>query len=262
LSLKFTICVLALWPAAAAAQAPPTLEERDAILDEAREFALRYTESLPDFLCTETVHRFVQPRAMDWMALDTLTVDLAFSEKGERYKLVAIDGKPTNKAFGKTGGFTSSGDFGTLLEWIFRPKSQTRFEFQGCSDLRGREACAFEYHVDRAHSGYTLDVNSLLFANRVISGFGGTVSIDRKTHEVVSLAHAPEGLPLDWSVRETHSTLDYDYAQIEGRRFLVPRRAEMFVKMRDGSGRRNVMEFDNFRKFTAESFVTFDRDKD
>ena len=88
--------VLAAPPALAKrASAPP---EASAILEKGRDKALAYARSLPDFVCTEVIHRYrlqttnrVQVRgepnstsSTDWAPIDKLTVRLSFSQQEGR----------------------------------------------------------------------------------------------------------------------------------------------------------------------------------
>src|SRR5260221_11393558 len=105
----------------AAAQDSPLSPEETQIIAEARELARQYTASLPNFICTETIRRSQLPRrSQTWRLLDTIAVDVAFSDQGERYNLLTIDGKPTRKSFKDIGGAQSDAEFGTLLQWIFQ----------------------------------------------------------------------------------------------------------------------------------------------
>ena len=86
----------------------PTAEEATALIEKARAAALSYTASLPNFLCTEMVHRYQDPRGDNrWQRLDELTVKLSFFERHEEYKLMEINGKPTLLDYQNTGGPTS-----------------------------------------------------------------------------------------------------------------------------------------------------------
>ena len=41
---------------------PPSSEEQAAILDDVRQYALGYSQNLPDFICTEVTRRLARPR--------------------------------------------------------------------------------------------------------------------------------------------------------------------------------------------------------
>src|SRR5271157_1131553 len=95
---------------------PPSSEEQAAILDDVRQYALGYSQNLPDFICTEVTRRLAAPapgtryggRAGDsphWQALDTLTVRLSYFEQKEDYKLILHNSAPvTNQDVRSAGG--------------------------------------------------------------------------------------------------------------------------------------------------------------
>ena len=74
---------------AAQASAP---NDRQRTLDTARELALQFTGSLPDFVCTETVQRTVMVGSVRNTLTDRLTIDVTYFGRKEQYKLVAING--------------------------------------------------------------------------------------------------------------------------------------------------------------------------
>ena len=135
---------------------PPAPDEQRRILEKSREVALQYTASLPDFICTETVVRYGLAKGA-WKQRDTLTVGLAYSEKGEQYRLLAIGGRPTTKSLNSVGGFRSNGEFGSLLKWIFHPESATSFEWERWTNLRRQRLMVFSYRIDREHSHYNMN---------------------------------------------------------------------------------------------------------
>ena len=53
--------------------------------------------------------------------------------------------------------------------------------------------------------------------------------------------------------------MDYDYAEVGGRRFLLPVRAESRIATVEGQTR-NVIEFQDYRKFTSETSITFEKE--
>src|SRR5262245_25371851 len=111
------IILVASLTCSAAAQGSPLSPEERQIIQKARELALEYTAKLPNFICTETIRRSQLPRrSQTWKLLDTIAVDVAFSNQGERYKLLTINGKPTRKSFKDIGGIRSDSEFGTLLQ--------------------------------------------------------------------------------------------------------------------------------------------------
>jgi hypothetical protein len=239
----------------AGAQDNVSMSEQTQIIERAREIALLYTANLPNFISTETIRRSgLSKGSQTWKPLDTLTVDVAFSDKGERYNMLAINGKPTKKTFSQVGGAKSDGEFGTILRWIFRTESATKFHWERSEELRGRPMYVFSYDIEQNHSVYIVGTNQL----RMITAFGGLVYVDRETSQVMRITHAPSGIPAYWPLVTVSGDLDYGFAEISGHKFLLPLHAEQTFAMRDGRQARNTMDFDNYRKFTAEATLKFE----
>ena len=237
----------------------PSAAEQAAAIEKTRALALQYTAGLPNFLCTETVSRYVGAKGLQpWKPRDTLKLDVAYSEKGERYKMLEIDGQPTTKTLAGVGGVTQNGEFGSLLQWIFDPDSATQFQWEHWTNLRGRPALVFTYRIDQSHSRYTLNWNSAWKKYHTTSGMRGAVYIDRETAQVMRFSAEADGLPGGFPVLRTPSIVDYDYFAISGQRFLLPRHIDSRVFSKDGNFR-NVVEFGNYRKFASDAKVTFDK---
>ena len=92
----------------------PSDAEAAALIERSRQKALDYTNSLPDFICSELIRRYTAPAVggSAWTLTDALTVKLGYSQQTEMHKLESIDGKPTDRTFDDVGGATNSGEFG------------------------------------------------------------------------------------------------------------------------------------------------------
>ena len=66
-----------------------------------------------------------------------------------------------------------------------------------------------------------------------------------------------QGIPRGFPMQEARSRLDFDFIDLSGQAFLLPLKAQAFVR----TGRlltRNELEFRLYRKFTAEATITFE----
>ena len=237
------------------APATPSPEQQAAAIEKARTIAIAYSASLPNFLCTEMVHRYhAGTGSQNWKEDDLLKVALAYSDKGERYRLLEINGKPTSKSLNSTGDMWSSGEFGSILGLIFANESAAQFQWERWSILRGRAALVFSFRVDQAHSGYHVAWKS----KGAIVGLAGKVYLDRETHQVMRLGYEAEGIPATSPILRTFCLVDYEYAEVGGQSFLLPKRADSRVVLKGGQDR-NVLSFGAYRKFSGEATVTFDK---
>jgi hypothetical protein len=257
MSARKYLAIVALLAAGAPATAQQLEPEQASLLEQAREAALRYSNSLPDFLCTEVVRRIHAQGHSGWRDLDTLTVKLSYFGHREDYKLIEIDGKPTLLEYEFVAGAVSTGEFGTRLYSVFDPRSHGDFRWKGWSTLRERRVARFSYRIARANSNYRLAYGpELAEQNAIVVAYHGDVYVDEETHMALRLtlrAEIPHGFPIN----SNESSVDYEFAAVGGKQYLLPSHATSMAK----SGTyiaENIVEFRDYRKFQAEATVTFD----
>jgi hypothetical protein len=257
-SARKHLAIFALLAVGAPATAQQLAPEQASLLEQAREAALQYSASLPDFLCTEVVRRTHDPRGNGrWQDLDTLTVTLSYFGHREDYKLTEIDGEPTSLDYELVAGAWSAGEFGTRLYSLFDPRSQGDFRWKGWSTLRERRVARFSYRIGRENSNYRLVYGSeLAEPNAIIVAYHGDVYVDEETHMALRLtlrAEIPHGFPIN----ANDSAVDYEFAEVGGKRYLLPSHARSMAKSGKYAAENNV-EFREYRKFHAEATLTFD----
>lgn len=237
---------------------PPSSEEQAAILDAVRQYALEYSEKLPDFVCHETMTTYAAPRreGAGWSKVSDIDSSLTYFKKKEGYRPIMKDGKLTSLEYEKLKGSKSVGDFGTMLRGIFEPASQTRFEWRTWSAWDGQPAMDFSYRVAQDHSNYQITVED----NRSVTpGYSGYFVIDAKTHVIRKLTLVAEDLPHDFPVQSAESTLQYKDQDLSGHTFLLP--SDFEAVMSGPEGRDKIEKhFSIYRKYTADSEVTFGDD--
>src|SRR5260370_18071921 len=156
------LALFALLAASVRAMEEEVDAEQAGLLEKAREAAMRYSASLPDFICTEVVRRAEDPYGNGrWRPLDSLTVKLSYSDRKEDYKLMLINGKPTLLDFMYAGGALSTAEFGTRLDSVFDPRSRGDFRWKGWSTLRKRRVARLTYRIEREHSNFLLQYGTV-----------------------------------------------------------------------------------------------------
>ena len=91
----------------------------------------------------------------------------------------------------------------------------------------------------------------------VAAGQHGFVYIDRDSRAVVRIFAEADSIPPDFPVQSSSTLLDYEFTAVGGRSFLLPLRAG--VRLGTAAMQtRNDVEFHTYRKFSADSTVTFD----
>jgi len=241
-----------------AADPPPSPQEQARFLAGARQNAMDYAKSLPDFLCTQRIERYTGPT---WR--DTLTVQLGYYQGKEQYSLAAINGRRTAEPYESISGLTNYGDFGSVLRSILGTNSAAAFQFRQWTSIRGRPAAIYSYRLAAADSDYGLIYGLAGETVRKVVGLTGEVALDRETQAVLRLTYTADEIPAEFPVRSSRTRVAYDYAEIGGRRYLLPSDAEVEMQVQQPPVRglartfRSVVSFRSYRKFSSDSTVHF-----
>ncbi len=246
---------------------PPSSEEQAAIIDDVRQYALNYSNTLPDFICTQVTRRFQAPLPGTrwggpaggdprWQALDTLQIRLSYFEKREHYVVVLMNNAIVNQDYSKVGGSKAFGEFGSMMREIFEPSTEARFGWDHWGLLRGKRVMAFNYRVRLDRSHFQIAVDDKL---RITTAYRGVVEVEPDTHAVVRIVQEAENIPSDFPMKETTDVLDYDYQELSGHTFLLPLKSQVIMKTMEGIVRLEE-EFRLYRKYSADSEIKFDAD--
>lgn len=265
------LAVFALSASMAWAQRPSETEAA-AIFEKARGRALAYARSLPDFVCTEIIHRFGEtrppvrgyrqpdsiptPAPHHWLPTDKLTVRLSYSQQKEEHKLLLLDDKPTVRTYENLSGGTGTGEFGGTLLNIFAVESQTSFKWQSWRTVRRHRAAVFTYTVDAAHSRYMVLNGMAGDDHEAIVAFHGDLEVDRETGEILHFTYIADQIPKAVNLDLVSTTVDYDFADVGGRDYLLPAHSATEII----SPRLSVLnnsDFREYRKFSADSTIDF-----
>jgi hypothetical protein len=218
-----------------------------------------YTRSLPDFLCTETVNRWVDPTGKeDWRAGSTVVADLSYFEQKENYKVLTVDGKPAKGTLTDLDGTISQGEFGSLLAVIFSPGSQAEYRWDHWTVLRKRPTSVYFYRVTASHHPHELHERTSSGSVIAVVGLHGFVYVDQATASVMRISFVAEDIPSGFPVQRATTVLDYDYAKIGDDPYLLPLRVEVRIDSKGGASL-NSVQFQNYRKFKADTTVSFEK---
>jgi hypothetical protein len=208
---------------------PPGADEQKRVLDAARDHALNYVRTLPDFICTQVTRRFVDPTGKEsWREQDVILERLSYFERHEDYKVVMVNNHPTDIAHEKLGGATSSGEFGSILSEIFDPKTRTDFDWARWATLRGRRMYVFNYRVPQSRSTYRItSYSSPTASESMVAGYHGLVYVDKESLKVMQITLEADDLQAPFPIRQVNLTLVYDYTRIGDGEFVLPLQAEL-----------------------------------
>jgi hypothetical protein len=248
-----------------AAKMPAPKDAAD-VLEKTRINTLASLEDMPDFVVKQIIARSASYAGTgNWKPLDTVIIAVSYStEKGEQYKVLALDGAPVESEKGSNysniPGSTTGGEFVEALQRLFKPDSKTRFEALTTDTVRGRPCLVFNYEIlvenARDGVGFKTEKGSKDFSfTTVPAGERGRVWIDRKDGRILRIAYQATDIPKDFEVRAFESSIDYDWVQIGEEKFLLPVQSDAKFTSAEGGKlfqSRNLIRFKNYQRYGTE----------
>ena len=236
---------------------PPPPEEQQAIISEIRAYAMDYSKKLPDFICTQVTRKYLGQTGQDgFHPQGTVMENLTYFDQQEHYKVTMVNDHSVDLSHDAVGGASSAGDFGTMLKVTLWPKADAIIEFDHWATLRGNPCYVFSYRISSGNSDY-----SILFgrSDRIVVGYHGLIYVDKKTHSILRLTLEATDIPRSFPVQEAGEILDYGYQNLSGSEFLLPLKAQVFMR-HDRERNRNDIEFRLYRKYSADASIKFETD--
>jgi VWFA-related protein len=233
----------------AATSSVPALGATEAhqLLEDARQAALDYGQSLPNFMCIEVTNRSVDAGGSGrWKLQDTLIELLRYREKTETRNTLSVNGKDSSVDRAGMKGASSTGEFGGVLKSVFDPRSKAEFNWKETDELNGTPVQVYAYSVAQPNSMFSVvgaDGRSITVS------FHGQVFVDTATRRARRVTLIADDMPKAFSTRGTSIGVDYDYVSINSHDYLMPISAEMrLIKGRRGA-MLNTMEFRDYKRF-------------
>ena len=235
----------------------PSAAEQDRLLVAMHQYAAQYVSNLPNFLCTQVTRQLDAGKKSDhWHKGDTIVSKLSYNQGREERKLALVNGKPIVP--GRKPWHTplvTEGEFGILLSRVLGPDSEASFIWSGWETLRGKRLAVFNYSVDKQHSTLTLRLSDLA---KAIVPYSGSVYADPATGAVWRITDTASEIPPELQTREISTTIDYSEIPIGGVSYLLPLDATVSLLL-DRRKIRNEMDFQDYRKFEADSVITYQK---
>jgi hypothetical protein len=230
----------------------------DEFIDRAREAAFSFSETLPNYVVKQYTTRYATGAARggrtSWQVLDNVTADVIEENGTEKYKNILVNGKPPKENVEDSGSW-SSGEFSSLLLDIMSPSTGADFHGKRASTIVNRDAFRYDYSVEQPNSHWKVESRGQTYS----PAYTGSIWIDKQTARVLRIELAAQGMPRGFPLDTVESAVDYDFVLIGDGKFLLPVHSEALSCGRGTSDcSRNVIEFRNYRKFTAETSITFE----
>ena len=250
----------------AGASARPSEQEAQAALERARKATREAAGAMPDFVVRQLVRRsFARGETRNFSQRDQLTVAVSYRESagGEQYKLLAVNGLPVTEearergSYEQAGGTSSTGEFVSTLNELFADHTKTEFQAVDTDTVGGRRSIIYDYAVKIDNSKQTLKVTESRGAEPMVArvGYRGRVWIDREAFRVLRIEVISTDIPHDFPITAAVNTIDYDWVEISGRKYLLPIRSEVELTTRyqqQTYQTRNEIRFRNYQRFGSE----------
>ena len=226
---------------------PPTPAELQALVDSARQRALAWTDSLPNFLCVETIwHSVYAHSSRSWQPMDTAVQLVRYMDHAEDRTLVELNGNrhrlPVQVDFAH-----STGEFGGALRGIFDPAAQAQFTWQGADYLDGGLVQVLAYKVVLRNSLFAV-TNGGDSAN---VAYHGLVWIDAATYNIRRITETIENPPAEVGVRASSISIDYAWMAIDHHEYMLPVHGALSVLRSGHRPELNQFTFTDYHRFGA-----------
>ncbi|HUP05413.1 MAG TPA: hypothetical protein VMU19_15550 [Bryobacteraceae bacterium] len=247
----------ACFAASAATPKTPSRDVQTQVIAAARRAALAYDQALPDFVCAEAISRYSDAtgKGKYWSAVDSLMALLSYYGRQEHYRLVQFNHQPDSEGYDALSGATSRGEFGGMLRRVFDPAFAASFTWVRWDEVRGTRVQVYSYQVLRERSNFSLDYVNGPDEGRIVAGYHGLVYIDPAAAATLRITVEADGLK-EFQITLASTTLDYDYAAIAGRAYLLPLQAVTLMRAGEVMTK-NVVDFESYQKFEAGSNVLY-----
>jgi hypothetical protein len=230
-------------------------DEQKRLWDAAAANAAEYSSHLPNFRCTRETHRFSGFATKPETIKETKSFrgELTFEDGNESYRIVQVDGEPTDSSLADLTGVRSQGEFGKLLMGIFDKDVNADYKWAGRAMAMGVLCQVFEFSVPRSRSNLTMTYNK----RPESAAYTGRVFIDEETGMVRRITMLGSQLPPDFALQAPSFSLEYGMVRIGTEDHLLPLRSVMQVRQWKQLVR-NESVFRDYRRFDASSGIKYD----
>lgn len=209
---------------------------------------------LPEYVCTQNIERFGRVSAERKLErIDSLRLDVAVTGDRELY------GRPGARNFYAKSlaevvgsGFVSTGRFALFTRQILNTRT-TAYQYRGLDERAGRQAHAFDFDVDPAHSNYLLQSGSV----EATTGYQGSFWIHPDSLDLLRVEIQAFDIPGQLGLSEARTTLVYNRVPIGQETVLLPVSTTATVVTTDGLENVNRIRVESCRRFQTESTLTF-----
>ncbi len=227
----------------------------DQLIDKARDWAMTFTNGLPNFLCQQNTTRYVErSRSEGFEPIDIVTAKVLYEDGREKYSEITVGGKRTNKSMMELGGSTSTGEFASVLGGLFEAGTRTEFKFYQSTTVAKEPAAIYDFKVALRNSNWTIQVGGQMLR----PAYSGSIWVDKATSQVRRIEMQADNIPKDFPNDTVASAVDYEEVSLGTSKFLLPVHAENLSCQRGTSiCTKNTIDFRDYHKYEGESTIEF-----
>jgi len=234
----------------------------DPVIDKAREAAFSFAETLPNYVVKQFTTRYETEAARggqtSWRALDNVSADVVSEDGKESYKNILVNGKPPKEAVDSSGSW-STGEYSSVLLDVLSPGTRADFHNKRSTTIVNRAAWRYDYSVDQPNSHWHVEAAVDASSKSYYPEYTGVIWIDKENSRVLRVELAARNMPKTFPLDTVESAVDYDNVLIGDSKFLLPVHSEILSCQRGTSVcNRNTIDFRNYKKFSADTNITFD----
>lgn len=229
---------------------PPTEAEVHDVIEGARQRALAWSDSLPNFFCMEiTDHSIDSTGHGDWHHKDTMVQLMRYVDHQESRSTLQLNGQPSSVEPDQLDFAHSVGEFGGMFQLVFAASAKANFAWKESDVLDGQPVQVFAFKVAVGNSNF--DLTGLNNRQHAVP-FHGLVYLDTATRSVRRISIDADDIPENLQVRASSISVDYGWVTINNHDYLLPIRGA--VSLREGKHQAvlNEFEFRNYRRFGAQ----------
>jgi outer membrane biosynthesis protein TonB len=236
---------------------PERTGPNDSVIDSTKEAADKLIDNMPNFIVQQNTTRyFSNTFPAQWRALDVVTADVVMVSGKEDYRNIMVNGKPSNREVEKSGAW-STGEFVTTLQDILSPYTAAIFRKSADDSIDGRSAYTYNFRVSKENSNWDIIAPD---GTKAAPAYTGTIWIDKQTFNILRIEEQTGPLPSGFPYDKAESTVQYSFVRIDGKNYALPVHSEVLTCQSGSSAcTKNEINFQNYRKFAAESTITFDK---
>jgi hypothetical protein len=233
-----------------------------AALAAIKDYALNYTQSLPNYTAKQLVQRRVKPTTQGRFTTgtraqtDTVEEQIGYVDHRELHKLLTVNGQAVKEGDNEQSGMFSRGEFALLLDTIFRPETKATFRWDRMAKLNGRRVSVFEFQVPQLPNGYGIQEGS----RTLIVPYKGSFFADAETKAVMRIHIVCSDIPSVSTIKHVELTLDYKALKVAGQEYILPSHYTMNLRRLDADISIDAT-YRNYQRFAADATIIFDEEQ-